>query len=367
MKRILVILVLALVAGVLPITGSAGEAPFHSPATNATSAEPRTSGRLPPLPPEVRVTAPDRNALREALLPVPTNAIFKMDGYYLWDPSVIKVGDTWHLFASRWPAREGMKGWMHSHAIRATSHSLFGPYEFREVVLSPTNHPWATQAVHNPKITRAGNRFLLYHLGIPRWQTGFAWADSIDGPWSPVPAPVIPANNPALWINSDGSAYAVGKFKIKPGSDGKWDAYMHAFSADQVSGPYRRVGDEGNRLPGTLELEDPTLWRADGRYHVICTDWEAKATGIEKAVVYYTSTNGIAYELHSRIPVWSQRDPVPLEGGGRLSVKGVERPQVCLDENGAVIALLASVYPTENTPTYLVIRPVAAFRPKHQP
>jgi hypothetical protein len=59
-----------------------------------------------------------------------------MEGYYLWDPSVIKVGDTYHLFCSRWPKDTEMKGWMKSHVIRAASKSLFGPYQFQEVVLS---------------------------------------------------------------------------------------------------------------------------------------------------------------------------------------------------------------------------------------
>jgi hypothetical protein len=51
-----------------------------------------------------------------------------MDGCYLWDPSVIKADDTWHLFASRWPAAEKMEGWRRSEVIRATSKSLFGPW-----------------------------------------------------------------------------------------------------------------------------------------------------------------------------------------------------------------------------------------------
>ena len=83
----------------------------------------------PPLPPGVQVTHPTGSPLRAALRPVPESAIFKMDGWYLWDPSVIRVGDTWHLFASRWPAADKMNGWFRSHVIRATSASLFGPYQ----------------------------------------------------------------------------------------------------------------------------------------------------------------------------------------------------------------------------------------------
>lgn len=328
------------------------------------AAEPRP----PALSAGVKVTHPTSNPLREALRPVPETAVFKMDGWYLWDPSLIKVGDTYHLFASRWPVTsERMKGWMKSHVIRATSKSLFGPYQFQEVVLSPSNHPWATQAVHNPKVVKTGGKYLIYHLGIPQWKTGFAYADSIEGPWTPVSKPVLATNNPAIIERADGSAYAVGKFKPAKTKDGDWDACMQAFEAPDINGPYKLIGGPGNRLPGGFELEDPTLWHANGRYNVICTDWEAKVTGIHKAVVYYTSKNGVDYELDSRVPVWSQKDPVPIANGKSLRITGVERPQVFQDEKGAVIALLASVYPAdrEKDSTFIVIRPVDHFVPSH--
>ena len=109
----------------------------------------------PKLPKDIVVSYPNSNPLKQALKPVPNNALFKMEGYYLWDPSVIKVGNEYHLFASRWPANLGMEG----------------------------------------------------------WKTGFAFADSIQGPWVPVSKPVLNTNNPALLIRADGSTYAVGKFK----------------------------------------------------------------------------------------------------------------------------------------------------------
>ena len=320
---------------------------------------------IPELPNDIKISYPKSNPLRDALQPVPETAVFKMEGYYLWDPSVIKVGDTYHLFCSRWPKDTEMKGWMKSHVIRATSKSLFGPYQFQEVVLDPSKHPWATQAIHNPKITKAGNKYLIYHLGIPQWKTGFAFADSIQGPWTPIPNPVISTNNPALLIRPDGSAYAVGKFKPKVTRDGKWDANMQAFGAANFMGPYILIQDTLNRLPGNFELEDPTIWWANNQYNVICTDWEAKVTGVQKSVVYYTSKDGVNYELYSLIPVWSQNDPVPMQNGKMLKVKGIERPQVFTNQKGAVIALLASIYPDEGGPTYIIIRPVKNFRPKN--
>ena len=318
---------------------------------------------LPTLPTDVKISYPRSNPLKEALQPVPASGIFKMDGYYLWDPTVIKVGDTYHLFTSRWPASAGMAGWKKSEIIRSTSASLFGPYQFQEVVLSPSYHPWAKAGTHNPKIMKVGNKYLLYHLGIPQWKTGFALADSIEGPFIPLTQPVISINNPALLVRPDGSAYAVGKFKPTVQGDVKY--YMRALAATNYMGPYQVVKDEFSRLPHGFELEDPTIWWANQQYNVICTDMKARVTGVQKSVIYYTSKNGVDYELYSQIPVWSQNDPVPLAGGGEFKIKGVERPQVYVNEQGAVTALLASVYPSENIPTYIIVRPVANFVPKN--
>ena len=308
----------------------------------------------------------NKNNLRESLLPVPKEAIFKMDGYYLWDPSVIKVGRTYHLFASRWPESTGMEGWRKSHIIRATSNSLFGPYTFAEEVFDLSKHPWATEAMHNPKIMKTGKKFLLYHLGIPLWQTGFAFADKIEGPWTPIKKPVIATNNPAILIKPDGKVYVVGKFKPKTTKDGQWDAYMQAYEADSIMGSYKLVGDNQNRLPYNFELEDPSIWWANNQFNVICTDWEAKVTGINKAVVYYTSKDGINYKLYSNIPVWSQNDAIPVCGGDSLTVTKVERPQVYVDKNQCVTALLAAVHPSGKAATYIVVRPVKNFKPNNK-
>jgi hypothetical protein len=76
----------------------------------------------------------------------------------------------------------------------------------------------------------------------------------------------------------------------------------------------------------------------------------------------------VDYELDSRIPVWSQKDPVPLANGKSMKISGVERPQVFVDEKGAVIALLASVYPADRATesTYIIVRPVDHFVPLPQ-
>src|SRR5437763_1291307 len=50
-------------------------------------------------------------SLKDSLRPAVKNGGFAMDGYFIWCSSVIKVGDTYHMFASRWPGRFGLGGW----------------------------------------------------------------------------------------------------------------------------------------------------------------------------------------------------------------------------------------------------------------
>jgi hypothetical protein len=319
-----------------------------------------------PDPKTIEVTSPNKNEFRDAMRPVPKDAVFRMKGYYLWDPSVIKVDDTYHLFTSRWPEAWGAEGWKRSQVIRATSKNLFGPYTFAGVVLDASTHPWASGGIHNPKITKVGNKFLIYHIGVPQYSTGFAYADKIEGPWTPVKKPVIRTNNPALLIREDGSAYAVGKFKPKPVKDGDVDDYMDAYEAPSVDGPYKRVGDSLSRLPYNFELEDPTIWWANKQYNIVCLDWEAKATGIFKAFTYYTSRDGINYRLYSKTPVWHRNEPVPMQDGSILEVTRLERPQVYLNKKGKVQALLAGAQPKEGGPWFIIIRPVDKFVPKNK-
>jgi len=363
MKIISLVLLVMLLVDWRLAAESVAEVTSHKILPSSITATNKSTTKPAPTAPLVKMTSQAKNPFCDALLPVPKSAIFKMDGYYLWDPSVIKVGDNYHLFVSRWPESNGMSGWMKSDVIRAVSKSLFGPYDFAGVVLDPRHHPWAKQGIANPKVMRVGNRFLLHYLGIPNWQTGFAFADNIEGPWVVVENPVLPTMNASMLIKPDGRVYAVGKFKINSKTLNKWDALMRAYEADDILGPYRVVGDNGNRLPNGFQLEDPAIWWNNNQYNLLCTDWQGKITGINKAVVYYTSKDGIHYQLFSDVPVWSQNNLIPIEAGEGLKVDRVERPEVFRDSDGEVVAILAAVQ-LDKAKAYIVIRPVSHFPPQ---
>ncbi|MBI5396833.1 MAG: hypothetical protein HZA91_16175, partial [Verrucomicrobia bacterium] len=68
----------------------------------------------------------------ERLSPVAKGTGFAMDGYFVWCGSVIKVDDSYHMFASRWPVAtkfpEGYR--QNSEIVRAVASRPEGPYKF---------------------------------------------------------------------------------------------------------------------------------------------------------------------------------------------------------------------------------------------
>ncbi len=112
-------------------------------------------------------TEPTDNPLKAKMgLPLRDGG-FQREGFHLWDPSIIKVGDTYHMFASCWTS-ENFSAWKTSFIVRATSKNLLGPYTFAGEVFRPRPGDFFdSEGCHNPKIAFHGGKYYLYHLGIP--------------------------------------------------------------------------------------------------------------------------------------------------------------------------------------------------------
>jgi hypothetical protein len=183
-------------------------------------------------------------SLKDSLLPAVKNGGFAMDDYIIWCASVIKVGDTYHLFASRWPAQYGLAGWTsHSECVRAVSTNLYGSYTFQEVVLQKRTNNWDNTRIHNVKIVKAGSKFVLYYINSAN-QTGYAVADSVTGPWTRLDKPVMRVSNPAPLVRSDGGIYVFGRLR-----DSNQVNRGIAFTAPSYQGPYTLVDNGNNLLP----------------------------------------------------------------------------------------------------------------------
>lgn len=297
----------------------------------------------------------EARSFKDCLLPAPKHGGFAMDGYYLWCSSVIKVGDTYQMFASRWPAQYGMNGWSkYSECVRATSTNLLGPYQFQEVVLQKRPDHWDNSRVHNVKIVKAGGKFVLYYINTSN-ETGYAVADAVTGPWTRVEKPVIHASNPAPIVRPDGSVYVLCRLR-----DSAQVNRGVGFTAPSYQGPYQEVANGDNLLENNCELEDPTIWWANNQYNVLLNDWKSKATGIFKAGAQYYSKDGLQFHLMTHEPVFTKT--VPYDDGTSETFSRRERPFVYTNDKGEVTALFTACLPKDG-PARIVVQPVKNYYP----
>jgi hypothetical protein len=296
--------------------------------------------------------------LGDFLLPAVKHGGFAMDGYILWCSSVIKVGDTYNMFASRWPGKYGMGGWTsQSECVRATSTNLFGPYQFQEVVMQKRPDHWDKSRVHNIKIVKAGDKYVIFYINSAN-QTGYATSDSITGPWTRTDAPVIHASNPAPLVRADGSLYVFCRLR-----DSDQVNRGIAFTAPSYQGPYTPVANGENLLPDGGQLEDPTIWWANNQYNIVLNDWKGHATGMDKNGAQYFSKDGVHYTLVSHDPVFTKT--INYDDGTSQTVMRRERPFVYVDDHGVALALFTACLVSPNE-ARVIVQPINNYYPDNR-
>ena len=277
--------------------------------------------------------------------PVPLNSGFKMDGYWVWGGSIIKVDSTYHMFASRWPKKEAFpEGYTNnSEIVRATSKSAEGPYVFQEVVIGERDSSyWDSNMAHNPTIHEVRQHYILYYIGSnftkqegwpPFHRTiGYATSESITGPWIRSERPVITqeSNNPAIYVEKNGS------IKIMFRSA---DLRVIMATSNSYKEPFTIVND--NVWPDT-KLEDFYLFKHNGLYHCICEDNVGEVSGHVRWGIHLYSNDGIRD--------WKEFDPllvydheIKYEDGTAQHFIRRERPQLLITE-GKITHLITGVY-----------------------
>ena len=313
------------------------------------------------------------NPLGEAMgKPVYANRVFQ-HGYHCWDPSLIRVDDTYHLFYSRWKMVEGqvnnLAHWMTtSEIVHATSKNMLGPYTNVEnpALSAKDNHDWW---LHNPKVTPQYNpdgsikRYVLYFINVRKGAiAGTSWLYSDDlspGSWYGFKETLVKEakfNNPVILFYPDGSAYGLSKGwdPAYPDTRRHLMAYRTKDYSAHPMDPDRRWGDplpnnrgSVNQLPGDVDHEDACLWRVNGQYHALMTDMSGRATGGRKKAVmhWFTDANpGSNYRLYSDVPLAYVGDSVTFAEGNTERYYRMERPNVYVNpQTRKVEAFLLSV------------------------
>ena len=281
---------------------------------------------------------------------VPAESGFRMDGYWVWGGSMIRVGSTYHLFASRWVKKMDFprEYRFDSEIVRATSTSPTGPFKFEEVIIGERDSfYWDANMAHNPTIHKIGDEYVLFYIGSDfttyRENTeyllrlvGYASSRSIEGPWERSDEPIIKeeSNNPAVLVED---SRVLLLFRDAP-------LRVAMAEADHYQGPYEIVND--NVWPD-CKLEDFYLFKTNGHYHFICEDNVGAVSGHVRWGVHLYSDNGVND--------WKKYDPVVVYGhdihydnGQTLHCVRRERPQLLI-ENGEITHLVTGVYDGKNS------------------
>ncbi len=295
-------------------------------------------------------TNKDDLSFRERLQPVPKDSGFKMDNYWVWGGSLIRVDDTYHLFASRWP-RDGDfpdDYRNHSEIVRATSNDPLGPYEFQEVVIGERDSTyWDSNMAHNPTIHKIGDQYVLFYIGSDYTtyregskyllrKVGYAIASSIDGPWHRSDQPVIDveSNNPAVLVEDNKVRLLYRDAPLR----------VYLAEAPDFRGPYELIND--NVWP-EHKIEDFYLFKMNGTYHFICEDNVGGISGHERWGVHLFSENGID-DWKKFNPVIVYDHELKYTDGSTLHCNRRERPQLLI-QGGHITHLLTSVYDGNNS------------------
>jgi len=286
----------------------------------------------------------------ERIQPVSKESGFRMDGYWVWDGSIIKEEDTYHLFASRWPKVGGFPSDYRkmSEIVGATSSNIVGPYEFQEVVIGERDSSfWDSNMAHNPTIHKIDDTYVLFYIGSDFTtmqsdddnllrRVGYATASSITGPWKRSDQPAIheESNNPAVIKDEKGNLILMFRdtfLKIK------------VATAPELSGPFNIANDD---VWPDCKLEDFYLFKHDGEYRMICEDNMGHVSGHERWGVQFSSRDGINWGKCRDLVVYDH--DIRYTDGTVLHCTRRERPQLYI-ENGEVKSLITAVYDGYNS------------------
>ena len=319
-----------------------------------------------------------KNPCADMLMQAPCDGGFRMDGYYVWCGSVVRAEEDgkYHMFASRWPQEYGF-GWnwlYRSEIVRAVSDTPTGPFAYVETVL-PARDPsyFDGRNTHNPMIRYYDGTYYLYYMGTTyegetptgerlhdgalaeqvwnRKRIGLATAPSITGPWSRRDTPLLEprkgywdstvTTNPAVAVLPDGITYMLYKSRAFVG--GKLQ--IGVARAPRPDGPFERLADDPifNFPHPDFHVEDPYLWYADGKFHLIIKDDFKNncggVTGVWGSGFYAESEDCIRWEIADDPIVYTRR--IRFEDGER-DMPNAERPFLLMEGGKPVCLYVAT-------------------------
>ncbi|EDQ85034.1 uncharacterized protein MONBRDRAFT_12288 [Monosiga brevicollis MX1] len=288
-------------------------------------------------------------------LTIPVNSGFRMDDYHIWGAQVVKVNETYHMFASAYNASLNFfQNWLYDAIIvRATATHPLGPFTFQNVVLDQIPGRWDKNPM-NPKIVRAADgTFLLFYTGDADDQglqrVGMAYSATVDGNFTRVPHPVLEPAPPGAWDSRITTNCAV---TVRP-DGGLLMVYKASCCAEPASQTQVCLGVAGiddwrqfnfSRLSpdpiipcpaNSFNFEDPSVYYDPNSdyYHLIIKDEYGTVTHDGYSGAHFISPDGIHYNVTT--PALSYWTSHVWSDGRTRRMNKQERPEVLLDEHGS--------------------------------
>ncbi len=298
------------------------------------------------------------------------NMALKIDGYYVWDCSVIKSGGKYHMFSSRWKQEYGFGNhWLfNSEIIHSVADKPEGPYRFQNVVFSRRGREYFDgMNTHNTCIKEYNGKFYLYYMGttyggdIPtgevppnyadetwnRKRIGVAVADDINGEFVRRDTPLLEprdcrywdctvTTNPSVVIMPDGKTYMIYKSRRAIGKPLKLGIAV----ADKPDGEFKRLSDKPilDFSDENMHIEDPFIWYDEGKkkFCLIAKDDVKNGaygiTGEWGSGFYAESDDCMNFEIGDEPKVYSRT--IEWTDGTTTTQGNLERPCVLFNENG---------------------------------
>jgi hypothetical protein len=175
-----------------------------------------------------------------------------------------------------------------------------------------------------------------------RKRIGLATSKSVFGPWTrpdqtllqPRPGKwdCTATTNPSAAILPDGTTYMIYKSRSGDGAP----LQLGITRAPHPSGPYERLSDEPvfQFDDPNLHVEDPYLWYADGKFHVIMKDdFKGDSSGITGewgAGIYATSDDCLHWKIADSPKAYSRT--VLWDDGTTTVQPNLERPNLLIQD-----------------------------------
>ena len=313
------------------------------------------------------------------LLPCGTNCIFREEGYFVWGASMFRHGENIYMVYSRWEKSKGFDAWVtDSELCLAKGQDALGTFEHVKVIgPNRPNNAWYGSCMHNPTVISANGKHYLYFMGNRgdgdwwqhrnRQRIGVAWTDDPENEWHILPDPVIDVtpgaidsrmvSNPTAVHFEDGKTLMVYKAVSDDGPEPAGGAVICGVAeAEDPLGPFKKHGKPIMVNPqNPWSVEDPFIWRENGRLYALVKDFHGYFTGIGTcSTALFESQDGYEWNPASRAPAFGLAIPTKT---GMQPVKKLERPQIFFDEDGSAV-LLCACMPKDETDTYNIRIPL---------